>query len=281
MCVFLAYKNFYVKSISEEPESVLKIEPITKIENKDNIYIPTLLYHNIIKDNTSSIDGVNITSKTFELHIKGLLDNGFNPISISDYCNYVNGEVELPNNPIIITFDDGYLSNYELAFPILQEYNVPATIFIVTSTVGEDMNGGKVNTPHFTWEHAKEMENSNLIEIHSHSHTHKKMSDLSEEDLEYEMKTSKDLIQSKLNKEEVVFAYPYGGYNDFTLRKGNELGFILQVLVEDNDFRGKYLAVNSDNKLEHFTRVSVDGDMTVEDLLESIKKSIELSEKFT
>ena len=78
----------------------------------------------------------------------------------------------MPENPIAITFDDGYLSNYEIAYPILKELNIPATIFIVTSTVGLDESSGKVSTPHFTWDQAREMQESGIIDIHSHSHSH-------------------------------------------------------------------------------------------------------------
>lgn len=54
-----------------------------------------------------------------------------------------NGEIELPSKPILITFDDGYYSNYEYIYPILKKYNAKASIFVVTDRIGKEINGIK------------------------------------------------------------------------------------------------------------------------------------------
>jgi nicotinamide phosphoribosyltransferase len=107
-----------------------------KETEENEVIIPVLMYHNLAENYSKGTEGANITPKRFEEHMQGILERGYTPIFVADYYEYVQGRKELAENPIIITFDDGYLSNYEIAFPILKRLNIPATIFVVTSTVG-------------------------------------------------------------------------------------------------------------------------------------------------
>ena len=79
----------------------------------------------------------------------------------------------LPQKPILITFDDGYLSNYTLAFPILQKYRMKATIFVIGATMGNTEHYKDTDypiTPHFSAQQAREMVASGLISIQSHTY---------------------------------------------------------------------------------------------------------------
>lgn len=136
------------------------------------IEVPILLYHHIAKDVTST---TMVSPETFENHIKALAGNGYTGISFEEIVAYVEDSGELPPKPIIITFDDGYLSNYEFAYPILQKYNMKATIFIIGVSVGKDTyrdTGDSDYTilPRFNYEQANEMIESGLISIQSHSY---------------------------------------------------------------------------------------------------------------
>lgn len=157
-----------------------------KAETEEDVIIPVLMYHNLAESYPKGSEGANITPKLFEEHMKGILDRGYTPILVADYYEFVQGRKELAENPIIVTFDDGYLSNYEIAFPILKKLNIPATIFVVTSTVGAKPESGLVSTPHFTWAQAREMQQSGIIDIQSHSHTHKNMTQISPAQLQEE-----------------------------------------------------------------------------------------------
>ena len=102
---------------------------------QQEIKVPIILYHNITKD--PALEGnplLNITPENFQIHMQTLKDNGWNTISFEDYYNYVKNNTPLPTNPIIITFDDGYLSNYTYAFPILKNLQMKATIFTIILT---------------------------------------------------------------------------------------------------------------------------------------------------
>ena len=93
------------------------------------------------------------------------LENGYTVISIRDLDDADKGKIELPEKPIIITFDDGYYSNYEYIYTILQKYNVKASVFVVTDKIGKEIDG--IN--YLGWNECLEMQNSGLVDIYSHS----------------------------------------------------------------------------------------------------------------
>ena len=243
-------------------------------EKQSEIILPVLMYHNIVEEYPEWAAGENITPELFEAHMQGILDRGYTPILVNEYYNFIIKGKDLPENPIAITFDDGYLSNYEIAYPILKKLNIPATIFIVTSTVGLDVSSGKVSNPHFTWEQAREMQESGLIDIHSHSHTHKDMASLSLAELQFDLRMSRYLIEKNMGRNCYVFSYPYGRYNEKTLQFAKFAGYRMQIFVNDSESGEDYLANKASDGIEHFTRLTVSGDMSVEDLYERIDVAV-------
>jgi peptidoglycan/xylan/chitin deacetylase (PgdA/CDA1 family) len=237
------------------------------------------MYHNLVESYPKGSEGANITPKLFEEHMQGILDRGYTPIFVADYYDSVQRGAELPENPIIVTFDDGYLSNYEIAFPILKRLNIPATIFIVTSTVGAKAGDGTVSTSHFTWEQAKKMQESGIIDIHSHSHTHRNMTQISPAQLQEELRLSRYLIERNLGKNCFVFSYPFGGYNETTSNLARYAGYRMQILVNYAESGQDYLANNTKTGIEHFTRLTIRGDMSVDDLFEIIDLAVENTKK--
>ena len=142
-----------------------------KYSRRADIKIPILLYHNFVTEvpNSDQDDFKYInTPESFEENIKTFLDNGYTIISIKELADADKGKTELPNKPIIITFDDGYYSNYEYIYPILKKYNAKASIFIVTDKIGKEFDGIK----YLGWDECLEMQNSGLVEIYSHSKKH-------------------------------------------------------------------------------------------------------------
>ncbi len=246
--------------------------------NTEDIIIPVLMYHNLAENYPKGSEGANITPKLFEEHMLAILDRGYTPILVADYYDSVQRGVSLPENPIIITFDDGYLSNYEIAYPILKRLNIKATIFVVTSTVGAKVGQG-VSTPHFTWAQAREMQESGIIDIHSHSHTHRNMTTISPAQIQEELRLSRYLIERNLNKNCFVFSYPFGGYNQTTSNLARYAGYRMQILVNYAESGQDYLANNTKDGIEHFTRLTVSGDMMVEDLFKVIDIAVENTKK--
>lgn len=277
--VLIAVLTVFNANIYFAAEEVLSVTEGVAQGETDNVIIPVLMYHNIAEDYPKGAEGANITPKLFEEHMQGILDRGYTPVFVADYYNSVQRGETLPENPIIITFDDGYLSNYEIAYPILKRLGIPATIFIVTSTVGATAESGLVGNSHFTWEQAKEMQQSGIIDIQSHSHTHRNMLALSPAELQEELRISRYLIERNLDKNCFVFSYPFGGYNETTSKLSRYAGYRMQILVNYAESGEDYLANNIKSGLEHFTRLTVRGDMSVESLFEVIDMSVENTKK--
>jgi peptidoglycan/xylan/chitin deacetylase (PgdA/CDA1 family) len=128
--------------------------------------VPVILLHDIDDEGEYSI-----TKEQFERQMKLIKDNGFNTISFDELYDFTFRGKELPQNPIIITFDDGYESNYVIAYPILKELNMKATIYAIGHSIGKDTykDTGEKIIPHFGYDEAIEMFKSGLIDIQSHS----------------------------------------------------------------------------------------------------------------
>ena len=132
--------------------------------------VPILLYHHIDGDVTS--DTV-VTPETFEAHIRALAEQGYTAVTFQEMIDYVCRGGTLPAKPVCITLDDGYLSNYEYAWPVLEKYGMKATIFAIGASVGHREFYKETDfpiTPHFGWEEAREMEASGVIDIQSHTY---------------------------------------------------------------------------------------------------------------
>ena len=155
---------------------------------------PALMYHSI------SDNDWQVTAENFEAQILYLVENGYNFLFPKDIYNSDNYD-----KPIIITFDDGYADNYYVAFEILKEHNVKATIFMITELIGQD--------GWLTAEQIQEMEASGLVLVEPHTHDHLDLSRLAPDQIREQLEVSNAIIKEITGREPRVFAYPYGGFN--------------------------------------------------------------------
>ena len=209
-----------------------------KSMQRPDVKIPVLLYHNFVtqvpETDPDNFNYIN-TPESFEENIKTLLENGYTIISMKGLDEANNYKKELPNKPIIITFDDGYYSNYEYIYPILKKYNIKASIFIITDKIGQEIDGIK----YLGWDECLEMQNSGLVEIFSHSKKHVFYDKLPVREIRDDVKESYRMIEKHLGKQKLkVFAYPYGAYTNETVQTLKNNGIDFQVYdIGINNFR--------------------------------------------
>lgn len=198
--------------------------------------VPVLNYHKV--DNYHH--ALSIPPQEFEEQIKYLYENGYNSISPDQLMNYLKYGTDLPEKPILITFDDGYLDNYTNAYPILKKYGYTATIFLVTNLVGHDQR-------FLTWEQVKLMENDGFF-FGSHTANHIPLTQVDSQKVESELIQSREEIRNKLGKPPKYFAYPTGVYNteteEIVKKTGYEAAFTIQ-----------YGRVNSSSNLYALERI--------------------------
>lgn len=231
--------------------------------------VPILMYHNINDNYSSDRYLVEMSTAEFEEQIVTLLSEGYTPITMYDYSAWQEGKKELPEKPIIITFDDGYLNNYTHAYPIAKKYNIPITIFVITSRMG--MSDGVVY-PHFTWSQAKEMEESGLVHIESHTNMHSDFNLSDPKNSVSELRLSKYLIKKHLDKDALYLAYPYGHYTEFAKEQAEKAGYKACVKITTVN-----PGVNRiDTDLYELKRITACGGMSGRDLINEIEKNREL-----
>lgn len=121
-----------------------------------------------------------------------------------------------PNDAVALTFDDGYVDNLTNALPILEEFSAPATIFVTAGLFGRPFvwDAGEGSGRCMTEDEVRSIAQNPLIEIGAHTMTHPKLSTLSKEAQEEEIKSSKEVLENLLEKQVTSFAYPFGDYND-------------------------------------------------------------------
>ena len=202
--------------------------------------VPILMYHAICESPSKAGKFV-ITKNAFEDDLKYLKKAGYNTISFSELTDFVENNVPLPENPIMLTFDDGYYNNYCYAYPLLKEYNAKAVISIIgkyTDLYSETPEENP-NYSHITWEQAREMCDSGLVEIQNHSYnshttdqgrngTKKKSGESIAAYTEYiysDIGKLQEEINRNLGYTPTVFAYPFGSVSkaSYDILKG--MGF--------------------------------------------------------
>lgn len=192
-----------------------------------NTHIPILLYHDVQLDYPADKAISTISPQVFEEHIVTLLNNGYTPIDFDDIYNASKGISTMPEKPVVICFDDGYIGNYTLAYPILYKHGVKATIFIVAQTVGQVLP----TSVHFDWEQAKIMQQSGLVSIQSHTYSHGDLTLMSNYDIERELRLSKYLIEKNLGTKCDYVAFPYGFYNQRIQDAAKRAGYTVTAQV--------------------------------------------------
>jgi len=130
--------------------------------------VPILLYHHLTDRPKTRAD---ISPATFRSHMEALCTAGYTAVTAADMIAYVEEGKPLPPRPVWITFDDGYTSNYALAYPILRELGLKATVFAIGSSLGKTTYKSTAYpiTPHFSQAQAEEMMASGVIEVQSHT----------------------------------------------------------------------------------------------------------------
>ena len=166
---------------------------------------PILEYHMVTE--TPSIDAgrYNVPPSDFNAQLDYLQQNGYNTITMQEYVLAKQGKMPLPDNPIILTFDDGYADNYEYMMPILRAHKMKAVVYVIANEIGKP--------GYLTIEQLREMQGRG-IEIGSHTANHRPLLGLNRKELLHEIGDSKIFLEWSGINEASSLSYPNGLYNE-------------------------------------------------------------------
>lgn len=188
----------------------------------------------------------------------GEVGSGLYSVSRENFKKQMQYIKELKDLDISVTFDDGDITNYKYAYPILKNLDLNACFFIIVSKVG---TRGYMN-----WEEIKELRDNGMI-IGSHGITHKILEGLNNKELDYEIKASKRFIEDNLGHSIDYFSVPRGFCNKEVVKKAKEAGYKV-VFTSKNR-----IAVKNNWSLKDFGRILNNGFSFKEKAKELIKDS--------
>ncbi len=216
------------------------------------IPVPILMYHYVspLPEDADAIrTELTIHPQLFREHVRFLIQEGYSIISLYEIYNALSVGANLPQHPIVLTFDDGYADHFEYVFPVLQEFNVSGTFFVITDFIDQR------NPNHLTWEQAQEMIDGGMF-IEAHTKTHPNLSERDLNFLVYQILGSIESIEENTGQRPAMFAYPAGRYDNNTLNVLSSTDIQLAVTTQ----RGIYHTL--DERLE-LSRLRISGNMSV------------------
>ena len=221
----------------------------------EDVGIPVLYYHSVLPDSeVTTRNEVTISPETLKTQLQLVKDLGYTTLTMSELNDYIINNKEIPKKSILITFDDGYADNYVHAFPILKELDMKATIFVISSGI----DGGY----YMSSDQLKDMVNYG-IDIESHTVNHVHLDTLPYEEQLKELKDSKATIEKVTNKEVLSIAFPFGDYNENTLKAVTDAGYSIAFTTN----RG--LANRTDNKIA-LDRIYVSSEYSIDTFKERL-----------
>lgn len=196
--------------------------------------VPILMYHYIsVPPEGADKYRVNLSVEPdrFRAQMQYLVDNGYTTIDLYDLIRAITNNEDLPDKPIILTFDDGYKDNYENAWPIMQEFGFTGTFFIPTEFIDYDYEA------YMSWEMLEELAvNGNRLEPHSRSHPN--LRGLSREALIWQMLGPRETLAAHTGYKSRFFSYPSGRYDEDTTQLLKELDFWGAVTTQGGTWHG-------------------------------------------
>ncbi|MCR8745426.1 polysaccharide deacetylase family protein [Romboutsia lituseburensis] len=250
-------------------------------DDKNAKGIPVLMYHHFA--DTSEVNAT-VTKSEFKKQIKYLKENNYTTITVRDLIDFKEGKKTLPKKSVLITADDGYLSNYEFMYPVLKENKMKATI----NVIGDKINNADENiklgigVPKFNWKQAKEMYDSGVIDIQSHTYdSHYKdettnglkcvfSKPLNKESrqtyikrIDGDIKKSIDSIQKNLGYKPIALFYPFGEFSETS-----------EKVLKQNGIKATFVINNGQTKISKSTyllnRIIVGGNDNLDTFIKNL-----------
>jgi peptidoglycan/xylan/chitin deacetylase (PgdA/CDA1 family) len=193
--------------------------------------IPVLVYHRF---GPVVSDSMTVTTPVFESHLKYLQENGYRVVSLREMLDHHLKTVLPPDSRLVaITADDGHLSVYTTALPLIKKYRIPVTLFVYPSAVSNASYA-------VTWDQLRELKATGLFDFHSHTYWHpnfkKEKARLSAPEFEklvyMQLRKSREKLEKELKVKVDLLAWPFGIHDPWLMNKAAEAGYTAAFTIE-------------------------------------------------
>lgn len=238
---FLCYNVYskYLVKDNKEVSSFKKENKNLKLENSDykkyadmlmnyqnkELKIPILMYHYIEDKTGDRYAELGVPKDKFEKEMQIVKDSGYTPASLDELYDFMENKKPFACKPILITMDDGYRDFYNNAYPVLKKFNFKATVFQITDVID--------GPAYLTKDQIVELSKSGIVDVESHTGSHKELATLPYNVQYDELKRSKEKLEKITGKKIYYIAYPSGSYNSDTLKAAKELGYRLALTTKE------------------------------------------------
>jgi peptidoglycan/xylan/chitin deacetylase (PgdA/CDA1 family) len=205
--------------------------------------IPIIMYHYVeyVRDPADTIrKSLAIIPAEFERQLLYLKDHGYSTLLVKDVPFYLQNPQLLPSKPIILTFDDGYKDFYTDAFPLLKQYDMKATIYVINDFIG--------NKDFLDKDEIQTLIDSNLIELGAHTLDHLNLKYAHDDLARRQISDSKKGLEEMFHTHIFTFAYPYGGFTLETEELVKEASYSAALTVDPG-------VDHTEDSLFHLTRI--------------------------
>ncbi|MCI0547435.1 MAG: polysaccharide deacetylase family protein [Candidatus Rokubacteria bacterium] len=216
--------------------------------------VPILVYHNLAAQSKGRLLQ---SAQSFEEQMRFLKSQGYRVISLREFVSWNRLQRQIPQRSVVLTFDDGYRSFREFAYPVLKELGFTATLFIYTDYIGAGRNA-------LSWAELKELD-AEGFEVQAHSKTHGDLRrEAGEADAQYgrrmqaELEQPQALFRRQLGRPAEIIAFPYGRWDEDLLKKLEVSGYIAAFTVRRQGNAAFVLPLRAH-------RSQIYADMTLED----------------
>lgn len=260
------------------------------LQKQTEVTVPVLMFHHL----SDTVENPwYLTTDTFERDLRLLQEQQYEPISMKQLVDFVYQGKALPDKPVCITFDDGYESNYTIAYPLLKKYHMKATIFAIGSYVGHTTykNTNQLIHPHFSYAQAVEMMHSGLIDVQSHTYDMHQSAQFErqhpvresilplatesnrqyQQDLYADSQAYQKEYRKHTGKTLYVLAYPKGAYTPYTEQIVHKLGYAITFTT--NSKKVNRVIQRDPTSLYTLGRLNVSEAVTKEELLQYLKQN--------
>lgn len=223
--------------------------------------VPIFMYHFLLADYGNYTDVENFMKpETFEEQLKYITENGYETIFMNEIDSLENY-----TKPVCLTVDDVFVYFYNNGFPLIKKYNVKVTLCIIY----EYINGEN----YLTTEQIKEMLDSGLVSIESHTMSHKELTTLSTEEKRRQIIKSKENLEKDFGVEVTTLCYPVGDYNNEVIEIAKEAGYKYGIAmtggtyysyIHDDYYRIPRIYANRSMTLNEFARYLREANVDVE-----------------